>query len=628
MRLANHRNRANKLAFIPYGKIDIKYSTDGGSTWTDAGVSNATKAKLFTGIQSDSIYIGPNNSTTTRTTSMKTQITITSERATILDQLYLLFHSNSHQLTVDVKGATYNKTDYDSHKYVESFAIGTWVYNSVLDMSAFRFQTSESESSYISKLQITFSYTSVGSGSSPAQLFGILGYGGADWWTSTDGPNNMAMYDHIYRWNENKETIFPADIYVGSTKVSLNGHTHNYTPYSTNPIDSSTTPSVSFNKEYSSNGITTSNLPKTWNMGFSAAFVASGSGWGSFGSVFTLRTYGEGGGTLQMYVPYSPTYGGSRLKARFGNYDSSGGNSWTDLKEIAWLDDASKVLQEAVTASSYTYYRPLVFGDYSSSTRSGFSPTSTTAGVKTTSSLYCQPSTQTIYARMGQIAGSGRLTSANLSCVGSTSVQMLIATSTMTTGKPGNDGYILDFDWDTTGSWKAQIFVPCAQTPGMQWREQHGSSNWSDTNNCPWRTLLDNKNWQTYIDASMSNLYANDNGTDSVANVSLGSAMYYLRITVHDFTTGVRSMFTTPVVNGDYSFTMQSKVRSSGASSTGGVGTTGLDLALTPILISLTSPSTGKTTIRLDVGLTWVIAASNSSSSHTIKIVRVDACRY
>ena len=235
-RLANLKNRANKLAFLPATKndttyIDIKYSTNGGSSWSDAGISNSLKGKLLSGIQSNSIYIGTNNDTDPRTTSMKTRVTITSERQIIIDQLYLMFHSNYQQLTIDVRGATYGNSDFDSHILVENYPVDAWAYNVLLNFSPIRFQSS---SGNISKLQITFSYTVVdttvdqttGKPRTPAQLFGILGYGGVDWWDTSNAPNNMAHHDHIYRWNENQETIFPADIYVGSTKVSLNSHTH------------------------------------------------------------------------------------------------------------------------------------------------------------------------------------------------------------------------------------------------------------------------------------------------------------------------------------------------------------------------------------------------------------------
>jgi hypothetical protein len=82
-----------------------------------------------------------------------------------------------------------------------------------------------------------------------------------------------------------------------------------------------------------------STLPNSFDLGVSAGFVSSDSGFGNYGSVLTVRTYSGGGGTLQLYAPYSPTYGGTRLKARFGNYDSGSGNSWTDLKELAWTSD-------------------------------------------------------------------------------------------------------------------------------------------------------------------------------------------------------------------------------------------------------------------------------------------------
>ena len=39
--------RANRLAFLPADQIIIEKTTDGGSTWVDAGYSDATKLGLF-----------------------------------------------------------------------------------------------------------------------------------------------------------------------------------------------------------------------------------------------------------------------------------------------------------------------------------------------------------------------------------------------------------------------------------------------------------------------------------------------------------------------------------------------------------------------------------------------------
>jgi hypothetical protein len=82
-----------------------------------------------------------------------------------------------------------------------------------------------------------------------------------------------------------------------------------------------------------------STLPTSFNAGIQSSFVQAADGWQNYGSVITTRTYSGGGGSLQMYVPYSPTYGGTGMQVRFGNYDVSSGNSWTAWKTILASDN-------------------------------------------------------------------------------------------------------------------------------------------------------------------------------------------------------------------------------------------------------------------------------------------------
>jgi hypothetical protein len=87
---------------------------------------------------------------------------------------------------------------------------------------------------------------------------------------------------------------------------------------------------------------TSASLPNTYSLGITNSFVGPGSGeglWQSYGSVMNMRTYSGGGGSLQLYVPYSPTYGGTGLQVRFGNYDVSSGNSWTSWKTLLASDN-------------------------------------------------------------------------------------------------------------------------------------------------------------------------------------------------------------------------------------------------------------------------------------------------
>lgn len=109
-----------------------------------------------------------------------------------------------------------------------------------------------------------------------------------------------------------------------------------------------------------------SELPNSFSLGASCGFVSADSGFGSYGSVLTVRTYSGGGGTLQLYAPYSPAYGGTRLKARFGNYNSSNGNSWTDLQEIAWRTDIPTKVSQLENDSAFIttdYIKVSISGD-------------------------------------------------------------------------------------------------------------------------------------------------------------------------------------------------------------------------------------------------------------------------
>lgn len=102
-----------------------------------------------------------------------------------------------------------------------------------------------------------------------------------------------------------------------------------------------------------------STTPTGYSQGVQTSFVRNNEGWQSFGSVMTMNTYSGGGGALQLYVPYSPTYGGTGLQVRFGNYDVSSGNAWTSWKTLLASDNYS------------SYALPLSGGDMTGRIRMG-----------------------------------------------------------------------------------------------------------------------------------------------------------------------------------------------------------------------------------------------------------------
>lgn len=89
-------------------------------------------------------------------------------------------------------------------------------------------------------------------------------------------------------------------------------------------------------------------LPNSFNDGIQTSFVNSESGFPNYGTLIVAKGYtGNGGGTLQMYVPYSPNFGGNSLKVRFGNYDA-GGNVWTGWKTLI---DSESIGSQSVSSA-------------------------------------------------------------------------------------------------------------------------------------------------------------------------------------------------------------------------------------------------------------------------------------
>lgn len=117
----------------------------------------------------------------------------------------------------------------------------------------------------------------------------------------------------------------------------------------------------------------TSTSPTGYNQGIQSSFVSSAQGFPSYGSVMTMNTYSGGGGALQMYVPYSPSYGGTGIQVRFGNYDA--GDAWTSFKTL-------------LASDNYTSYAPSLTGSGASGTWSinvtGSAGSATTATTATT----------------------------------------------------------------------------------------------------------------------------------------------------------------------------------------------------------------------------------------------------
>lgn len=100
---------------------------------------------------------------------------------------------------------------------------------------------------------------------------------------------------------------------------------------------------------------------------------------------------------------------------------------------------------------------------------------------------------------VNNIFGGSRQTSGNIDFTNSAyvnKVTYILATSTMTTGKPPTDGHILSFGWDTSAGWGAQMSL--GNSSGNHLYIRGAASKDNKTTYEDWKTILDSSNYNIY----------------------------------------------------------------------------------------------------------------------------------
>ena len=179
-------------------------------------------------------------------------------------------------------------------------------------------------------------------------------------------------------------------------------------------------------------------------------------------------TLKNSGVTADSYGPSanaSPAHGGT-FSVPYITVDAKGRITSASTKTItlpASGNTDTKVTQTAVTASSYTNWRPLVFGASNSSTE-GFSPSTVTDGTYTTSVFSVKPSTGTIRATTFKGALSGNATTAtkatqdedgnNIKANYAASISISGRTITLKNKNGTQLGDTIDIPSDNTNTWR------------------------------------------------------------------------------------------------------------------------------------------------------------------------------
>lgn len=198
---------ANRMAFAKAAGITIEYSTNGGSTWTDYGASEAIKLGLTS--TSAGLYLGKHNTNGTGTANDRLRITFDTSLSQIYTQLnkfVLLVSTNGASgFTCTIDAAT-NGAPTTFHTFADHIPLSGWSGYNVINTSTIT--TYGNSSSQYQKLRFTFAQTAANSNHTSASVSTILGFGGVGW----TAPSNMAKNGHIYSFDSQQNVIFPSNL--------------------------------------------------------------------------------------------------------------------------------------------------------------------------------------------------------------------------------------------------------------------------------------------------------------------------------------------------------------------------------------------------------------------------------
>lgn len=246
--------RANRLAFLPADQIIIEKTTDGGSTWADAGVADSTKTGLFSetraGVAIPQIDGSQNINCGLRITftAMKYNVPagtaetqkynywnsnyiVSTERYNQLKEMYFWVSTSNNSMSIKIERATgANSTSwislYDSSN--KSYGLTGWSGNDYVRFAQGVFGGGTTQTGNYWNYRITL-FTRGTNGSTTLNtgylnqsqsVMEIRGYGDT-WWTAG---NEYAANDKMYTHDYQKNVTFPAKVTATSFSGNLTGN--------------------------------------------------------------------------------------------------------------------------------------------------------------------------------------------------------------------------------------------------------------------------------------------------------------------------------------------------------------------------------------------------------------------
>lgn len=232
--------RANKLAFLPADQIIVEKTIDGGKTWTDAGVSDATKAHIFSGVTYGDIALPQINGKMNTLCGVRVTFTAmkydvpsgtaetdkykywnknyvkSTERYCNLDYFWFWINGVNNAISVKLEAASGDHPDGWWIQYDGGLRMTGWTGSNIIKQPKDAFGGYPSQTTQPWNYRFTFmtvplrgkTELSTGYETQSQHIHAIRGYGDIVWAAA----NNLMDTDNIYSVGVDKSTTFPATV--------------------------------------------------------------------------------------------------------------------------------------------------------------------------------------------------------------------------------------------------------------------------------------------------------------------------------------------------------------------------------------------------------------------------------
>ena len=200
---------ANRLAFSNPAGITVEYSRNGGSTWTDYGLSNDLKTCLVSGIGVSNIYIGGRQSGNTANDQLRVTLDARTMGVYTRARKIMLNVSTDNSQNTKVK-VELSKIGTPTTFVTEgTYDVAGWSGWNSIPYTGGVFGGGDTQTTQYGTIRLTFTHTLSTSGKGAFRLIDILLFGDTTWTM----PSKMAKTGHLYSYNSVQDMILPASIY-------------------------------------------------------------------------------------------------------------------------------------------------------------------------------------------------------------------------------------------------------------------------------------------------------------------------------------------------------------------------------------------------------------------------------